>query len=135
MNDHLCKRLKDDLAAMPEPQVITAARFFDGNDDPGSIGCNLDQHPGVEAFRDVFAALLHRSDVHAVYVQISEADPGEGSWPFTDTVFVVGSISIEILRNAVQALHPTDVGRAPGDGNLPSSRIHQGAPVSTVWWD
>ena len=93
MDDTKCKALKEELAEQPEPQIVAAERFFDGNDDLGSIGCNLDGHPGVDAFRDVFAGLLRRSDVQAVYAQISELDPGEGCWPFTDTVLVAGTIS------------------------------------------
>jgi hypothetical protein len=51
MDDNKCRALKTALAAQPEPQIVEAERFFDGNDDLASIGCNLDQHPGVESFR------------------------------------------------------------------------------------
>ena len=33
-------------------QVVGIDRFFDGNDDLGSIGCNLDPHPGIARFID-----------------------------------------------------------------------------------
>jgi hypothetical protein len=102
--DHAkCRALKAELAIQPEPQLVPIARFFDGNDDTGSIGCNLAPHPGVDAFRDVLVGLLGRPDVQAVYAQISELDPGEGCWPFTDTVLVVGSISTDELDRAVSA--------------------------------
>src|SRR5437899_1056124 len=39
-----CQRLKDELATQPEPQIVSIERFFDGNDDLGSIGCNLPDH-------------------------------------------------------------------------------------------
>jgi hypothetical protein len=91
-NDAKCKALKEELAAQLEPQIVSIERFFDGNDDLASIGCNLTEHPGVDAFRDVPAGLLCRSDVQAVYAQISELDPGDGHWPFTDTVLVEGTI-------------------------------------------
>lgn len=77
MDDTKCKALKAELAAQSEPQIVAAERFFDGNDDLGSIGCNLMEHPGVDAFRDAFVGLLRRPDVQAVYAQISELDPGE----------------------------------------------------------
>src|SRR5688500_20181603 len=98
MDDTKCRALEKELAAQPEPQIVAAEWFFDGNDDLGSIGCNLDEHPGVGAFHDVFAGLLCRPDVQAVYAQISELDPGDGCWPFTDTVLVVGAISADELR-------------------------------------
>jgi hypothetical protein len=130
-----CQALKDKLSAQPEPQIISIAEFFEGNDDLGSIGCNLDQHPGVNAFRDVLTGLLRRSDVQAVYAQISELDPGEDSWPFSDTVLVVGSISADELRKAVSSLQPDEVAAASAFGLSPSIGERHGSPVLAVWWD
>ena len=109
--------------------------FFDGNDDLGSIGCNLDKHPGVDTFRDVLTGLDRRSDVLAVYVQISELDPGEDSWPFSDTTLVAGSISAEDLRKAVSSLQPDEVAEAEAFGVSPSIAERHGSPVLAVWWD
>ena len=119
----------------PEPQIVSIERFFDGNDDFGSIGCNLDEHPGVEAFREVFAGLLRRADVEEVYVQISELDPGDGFWPFTDKVLIVGTISSDELRRAVSALQPDEVGDAEQFGIIPAITKRYCAPVFAVWWD
>ena len=135
MDDTKCKALKDELAAQPELQIVAVERFFDGNDDLGSIGCNLDEHPGVDAFQDVFAGLLRRPDVQAVYAQISELDPGDGCWPFTDTILVVGTIPDEELREAVSALQPEEVGDAAQFGISPTIANKHGAPVLAVWWD
>jgi hypothetical protein len=46
MDDAKCESLKAELASQPEPQIVPIDRFFDGNDDLGSIGCNLIDHPG-----------------------------------------------------------------------------------------
>jgi hypothetical protein len=135
MDDIKCKALKAELAAQPEPQIVAAERFFDGNDDAGSIGCNLMERPGVDAFRDAFAALLRRPDVQAVYTQISELDPGDGCWPFTDTVLVAGTISADELRAAVSALQPDEVGDAEQFGISPAIGKKHGSPVLAVWWD
>jgi len=135
MDDTKCKALKDELAAQPEPQIVAAEQFFDGNDDLGSIGCNLDEHPGVDAFRNVFAGLLRRPDVQAVYAQISELDPGDGCWPFSDTVLVVGTIPADELREAVSALQPDEVGDAEQFGISPAIAKKHGSPVLVVWWD
>jgi hypothetical protein len=135
MDDTKCRALKAELAAQSEPQIVAVERFFDGNDDPGSIGCNLMEHPGVEAFRDVFASLLGRPDVQAVYAQISELDPGDGCWPFTDTVLVVGTIPAEALREAVGALQPDEVGDAAQFGVSDAIAKRHGLPLLVVWWD
>ena len=135
MDDTKRKALKEELAAQPEPQIVSAERFFDGNDDCGSIGCNLDEHPGVDAFRNVFAGLLCRPDVQAVYAQISELDPGDACWPFTDTVIVVGTIPADELREAVSSLQPDEVGAAEQFGISPAIAEEHGAPALAVWWD
>jgi hypothetical protein len=129
------RQLIESLSSESEGQIVSVDRFFDGNDDIGSIGCNLIHHPGVDAFRDVFKALEDRPDLEAVYVGITELDPGEGCWPFSDTVFVVGTISTDELRAVVQPLQPDEVG--PGAYFKVPAAIrdrHQG-PILGVWWD
>jgi hypothetical protein len=130
-----CAALKAELAHQPEPLVVDIGRYFDGNDDLGSIGCNLLDHPGVEFFRNVLTGLLSHPHIRAVYAQISELDPGEGCWPFTDTVLVAGTISAEELRAVVGILEPTEIALGK-DMGFPSSApdIH-GVPVLSVWWD
>ena len=130
-----CKALKAELAEQPAPQIVSVERFFDGNDDLGSIGCNLMDHPGVEAFRDLLTGLLRRPDVQAVYAQISELDPGDGCWPFTDTIFIVGAISPDELRDILSPLEPDEVGLGE-QFHIPTliTQNHQ-APVWTAWWD
>lgn len=135
MDETKCKALKAELASQPEPQIVAAERFFDGNDDLGSIGCNLTDHPGVDAFRDIFAGLLRRPDVQAVYAQISELDPGDGCWPFTDTILVAGMIPADELREAVTALQPSEVGDAERFGDSPAIARKHSTPVLAVWWD
>jgi hypothetical protein len=40
-------RLVARLSQEPEPQIVPIEVFFDGNDDLGSIGCNLLDHPAL----------------------------------------------------------------------------------------
>lgn len=135
MDESKCKALKADLAGQPEPQLVSVERFFDGNDDLGSIGCNLIEHPGVAAFRDVFSDLRRRPDVRAVYASISELDPGEDCWPFTDTIIVVGTIPINELRSAVAMLEPDEIDTAEELGVRLSAAARGGLPALAVWWD
>ena len=135
MDDIKCKALKAELAAQAEPQIVSAERFFDGNDDLGSIGCNLMEHPGIDAFRDLLIGLLRRPDVQAVYAQIAELDPGDGCWPFSDTLFIVGTIAPEELRGILISLEPDEVGAGEQFGiPLAIKQKHQ-APVLVAWWD
>jgi hypothetical protein len=135
MDDTKCKALKRELAAQPGEQGVPIDRFFDGNDDLASIGPNLTEHPGINAFRDVFISLLRRPDVQAIYARIYEVDPGDGCWPFTDTILVVGTISIKDLSEAVSSLQPSDVADGKHFCVLPAIVEKHGLPVLGVWWD
>ncbi|MDH5830628.1 hypothetical protein FQY83_13870 [Luteimonas marina] len=135
MDQDKCIALKRELQTQAEPQVVPLDRFFDGNDDEGSIGCNLVPHPGVPLFRDTLLGLLQRPDVTAVYALISELDPDDDSWPFTDTVLVAGTIQPEALTEALSALQPDYVAFADPDeiGQLGiEPPVVQGV---TAWWD
>lgn len=135
MDRHKRTRLIAELSAKPEPQLVPIGAFFDGNDDLGSIGCNLLDHPGIEAFRATFARIAARADVEAIYARIAELDPGEGSWPFADTVIVFGTISPETLASQLAALEPDHVGPAEEFGILHSSALGHASPGLVAWWD
>jgi hypothetical protein len=130
-----CKVLKAELAKQQEPQIVSIEKFFDGNDDLGSIGCNLMKHPGMDAFRNSLAGLLRRTDIQAVYARITELDPGDDCWPFTDTIFIVGTISPNELRDILSPLGPSDVGPGGQFGDLTSIQHKHHAPVLAAWWD
>ena len=108
--------------------------FFDGNDDLGSIACNLIEHPGVDAFRAAFSRISQRDDVQAVYAQIAELDPGEDSWPFTDTIFVVGTLTVEDLESELAALEPDEISTAE-QFSVPDALAGSRAPILAAWWD
>ncbi|MGB4811440.1 MAG: hypothetical protein WBP13_03020 [Methylophilaceae bacterium] len=135
MNISKRNRLIADLSSKPEPQIVAIEVFFDGNDDPSSIGCNLMEHPGVEAFRSTLARIASREDVEAVYAQICELDPGEDSWPFTDTILVVGSILAEELASELAALEPDQIGQAEAFGIAQEFVSGWSSPVLVAWWD
>ena len=135
MNIEKRNALVEKLNSEPEPQLVPVDEFFDGNDDIGSIGCNLPEHPGIDAFRTALARLKERDDVVAVYAQIAEIDPGEDCWPFADTVFVVGWLSSEDLAAELEALEPDEVGSAEYFG-VPEQLLHKHKePVLAAWWD
>jgi hypothetical protein len=118
-----------------EYPIIPIREFFEGNDDPGSIGCNLPEHPGIDSFREVLLKLVDRKDVEAVFAQISELDPGVESWPFTDTLWIVGKISATDLMSFLAPLEPDEIGSAK-DFGAPAKFLEQyDAPVFAAWWD
>lgn len=118
-----------------DPILIDSSTFFDGNDDAGSIGCNLLEHPGVPEFKRIFEELLNRSDVSKIIMQIAELDPGEDSWPFSDTAYIYGDIPTEELKTILAPLEPDEVG-PPEEFNVPEevSSLHS-ENLQVVWWD
>lgn len=130
--DRIVARLLEE----PEPQLVPIAEYFDGNDDPGSIGCNLAKHPGIAAFRDILVGLTKRPDVAAVYALISEVDPGPDCWPFTDIILVIGAIAAATLAQLLKPLQPDEVGMASDFANVPQEIVTQHpGPMLAAWWD
>ncbi len=132
------QKLRSALIARLEAEenpIVPIADFFNGNTDPASIGCNLLEPPGIDVFRRILVGLEKREDVEAVYAQIAEIDPGPKYWPFTDTVWVVGSMSQEELAAILLPLGPDDV--SPGDlmGAPPEFLWQHSNKVLGAWWD
>lgn len=115
--------------------MVAIGRFFDGNDDEASIGCNLAEHPGIDAFRDALVGLTERPDVQAVYALISEVDPGEDYWPFTDTILVAGSIDADELASLLSGLEPDEVGPAEDFGIAEEALAQLKTRALAAWWD
>ena len=115
--------------------TVSLDDFFEGNDDLGSIGCNLTKHPGVSKFYETLAAIKSRSDVQDVLVEIVDL-VDEHSWPFSDKVFVLTSMPAEILRKLMSKLEPDEVGQFPADltpRDLPP--LKTGMQILGAWWD
>jgi len=115
--------------------LVSLELFFSGNTDLGSIGCNLNNHPGIETFRDTFLRIESRSDVDAVLVAISDAMEDDG-WPFSDTVIIVTSAPLDDVRRWIADLEPDEVAE-PGDypaTNLPRP-VPRGMRPLVAWWD
>ncbi len=78
---------------------------------------------------------MQRGDVQAIYAQIAELDPGDDSWPFTDTIFVVGTLSQSDLEAELSLLEPDEVGAAE-DFGVPDTLLQKyKAPILAAWWD
>ena len=117
--------------------LVSVEDFFEGDDDLGSIGCNLFEHPGIAEFYDTFRKIKSRKDVFDVLLQITEIEPQtKGIWPFCDHVFIITSNSIYNTWALVKHLQPTDVFLWQDTyklANMPT--IPKSYQVITVWWD
>jgi hypothetical protein len=124
-----------DDGAGPEP-VVSLELFFDGNDDPASIGCNLSDHPGPAHFYSVLSGIRDRPDVASVWVGVSEV-MGPDEWPFSDHVYVVTSASaaeVESWADSLGADMPGDDWWNDGPP-LRQIEVPPHARLVTLWWD
>src|SRR4029077_12172454 len=87
--------------------LVTVSEFFDGNDDLGSIGCNLSEHPGVGHFKQVLNDIEARSDVEEVWMQIYDLE--EGEWPFCENVLIVGAVPTSEVARLSESLEPSEI--------------------------
>lgn len=117
-----------------ENAVADALMFLDGNEDKASIGCNLGEHPGLQAFRDVVARVSRRDDVSSLKVIISE-DMGDEEFPFVDTIFVCTSASGDELMEEFESLSPDEVFDPDKDTLKTLPKAQTGHQWRAVWWD
>ncbi len=116
--------------------IVSLEDFFTGNDDVGSIGCNLGgEQPAISEFYRVLKVIRSKPEVQDVLVRICEYDDPP-SWPYTDTVHIITSAQIEKVEEWVVPLKPDEIypewmyGK-PAAAPEPKS----GMKSYSVWWD
>ena len=92
----LLNKIKSD--GFPDKEVVlTLDEFFIGNKDIYSIEVNLyPDQPSPATFYETFKRLIQAGQVESVNVRIADVDDTE--WFFTDTVFIVGQITLDKLQ-------------------------------------
>lgn len=94
----LLERVGDlDDVDRPRP-LVTLEEFFDGNDDPGSIGYNLSADNVPEQLYAVARDILGRPEVHAVLVEVKDWE-NEPGWPSADTLHVITTADPDTLQS------------------------------------
>lgn len=122
--------------ATPLP-LVSVAEFFDGNNDEGSIGCNLNDHPGMRVFQETLEAIRQRPEVQDVLVAISEVQPeDDATWPFAEVVFVLTSADQAEVETWVKPLQPDSVSVGwHAFRRVREQPLKPGMKAYLVWWD
>jgi hypothetical protein len=118
----------------PRP-VVTLEEFFDGNEDPGSIGCNLPEAVGPQEFFTFLVQLRMRQDISTVLVEVTQHDDPD-DWPFSDTIWIVTSLSQGALaRLFPERLRPDEWRTYPPDYEIEPIRCPAGTEAFAAWYD
>ena len=120
---------------VPRP-LLTLEEFFEGNDEYGSIGCNLPDSVYPREFSEVFKRIRERPDVADVRVQVTSWDDSE-EWPFSDTIWVVTSLTRQDIKQRLgKRLHGGDeVSVGWPDYPIETVDVPPGMRPLSVWWD
>lgn len=116
--------------------IVSLELFFEGNDDTGSIGCNLLEHPGTEKFYSILKKIRDRENVQDVLIEIMEFDEDESMWPFSERVYIITSASKNEIRDWVEELEIDEIGKGyeyckPVEAPVQKEGYH----VYSLWWD
>ena len=139
----LLEKLKSfDFERQEQPlPVVSLEDFFVGNDDLGSIGCNLNEHPGLPFFFETLKEIRSRPDVQDVLVEINDIDnlevPDDDMWAFSDRIYIITSAARDDVARWTAPLMPDEVEEGWAYGGRPalSPQIANGQRVYAAWWD
>jgi hypothetical protein len=135
----LIERLR--ALGLPSPDrpfpLVTLEEFFEGNDDYGSIGCNLNPMLGPEFFFEKLKLIRLQPNVQDVLVQVIEVEQEDPTmWPFSDRVYVLTDAAPDDVADWAAPLQPDAVEEGFSNGK------HDCAPelmsafrCYSLWWD
>jgi hypothetical protein len=116
--------------------VVSLEDFFTGNDDRGSIGCNLgEKQPPIAEFHRRLREIRSKPNVQDVLVRIDDYDDPT-SWPYSDTLYIITSAPLEEVKKWVSPLLPDEVHAKWIYGKPPAApEVKPGMIPYSVWWD
>lgn len=116
--------------------VVSLEDFFTGNDDLGSIGCNLgDEQPSIQEFFETLKRIRSKPQVQDVLIRICDYDDPE-SWPYSDTVYIIASVPLEEVRDWVVSLNSDEVHAEWMYGKPDAApEPKKGMTPYSMWWD
>lgn len=114
--------------------MLTLEEFFEGNEDDGSIGCNLEPSVQPSDFYEWLKAVRERSVVDNIYIQVVDCEPGR--WPFSDKIWIVTSASIETIRDWIpEELRPDEIEAGIDNEYLEEIKIPENMQAVCLWYD
>jgi hypothetical protein len=135
--DRLLARIGDiNDFTRPRP-LVTLEEFFEGNDDPGSIGYNLPDPPAPREFYELLLAIRNRPGVSDVRIEVKDLEDPDG-WPSTDTLWIITTATPQEIRSWFpQRFAPDEVidGFEGSPSAVETYAIPKGMRAVGIWYD
>lgn len=129
--DELRQEIKEQ--GFPDNEIaVTLELFFNGNNELGSIGPNLDHELAPDKFYALFKKIESDNRTNSIFVRI--ADMEDGLWPYSDAIYLIGIWTKEDLYNAIKISAPTEIMEGWLYGKPMNIKQIEGN-VFTIWWD
>ena len=135
----LIERIK--MLGPPSPDwplpLATLEEFFVGNDDYGSIGCNLTPMLGPQFFFEKLKFIRSQPNVQDVLVEVIEvAEEDPTMWPFADRVYVFTDGTPQDVADWTLPLQPDAIAEGFTNGKPDSApELKPGYKCYNLWWD
>jgi hypothetical protein len=117
--------------------LVTLEEFFFGNDDYGSIGCNLTPMLGPQVFFEKLESIRSQPNVQDLLVEVTEVEEEDWDvWPFSDRVYIFTDRTAEDVAHWTTSLQPDAIEEGfshGGQGCVPE--LKPGYKCYGVWWD
>jgi hypothetical protein len=115
--------------------LVDLESFFEGNDDPGSIWCNLESEPTpTDVFR-ILKTIRERDDVADVRIMVTQYDGDEDEWPFSDTVIIVTSQPVAVVETWFGDDYAPDETVVDNFARAQKIPVPVGMKAIAAWWD
>ncbi|NFT91086.1 tryptophan synthase subunit alpha [Clostridium botulinum] len=116
--------------------IVSLELFFEGNDDIGSIGCNILEHPGTEKFYSILKEIRNKPNVQDVLIEIMEYDEGDDVWPFSERVYILTDAEEEEVMKWVEDLDISEISEGYIYGQSKAApKLSGRCRVYSLWWD
>lgn len=120
--------------------VVSLEDFFIGNEEEGSIGCNLMNHPGLSFFFKTLKSIREKDNVQDVLVEITDIDTLKepyNEWAFSDRIYVITNETLTEVKKWLEPLFPDDIeeGWSMVKPHSTAPLIRDGFKVFSAWWD
>lgn len=118
----------------PRP-LVSIELFFEGNNDPASIGYNLPSPPEPRDFYELLKQFRAREDVHDVLIEVKDLQDPDG-WPASDSIWFITTAKPEQVRSWFPAnFAPDEVSEGFGQSDTEPCEIPKGNRAVRAWYD